>query len=177
MQNMENKIKAHNKKILHPPKQEIKTECNCRDKESCPLDGNCREKAIIYECTVLTTGQNNKEQKYIGATEGEVKQRVGAHRTSFNDGKYRTSSELSKYIWGLKQTNQQYQLKWKIIDKSYPYINGSKRCNLCTTEKLHIINANDKSTINKRSELISKCRHENKFYLRNYNKPRKKTQH
>ena len=66
-------------------------------------------------------------------------------------------------------------MKWKIIDKSHPYKNGSKRCNLCITEKLHIINADETNSINKRSELISKCRHENKFYLRNYKTSRKKT--
>ena len=45
--------------------------------------------------------------------------------------------------------------------------NISKRCDLCLTEKLMIITANPDRILNKRSELISKCRHENKFYLRN----------
>ena len=34
-------------------------------------------------------------------------------------------------------------------------------------EKLMIINSKPDDLLNKRSELISKCRHENKFYLRN----------
>ena len=34
-------------------------------------------------------------------------------------------------------------------------------------EKLMIINSKPDELLNKRSELISKCRHENKFYLRN----------
>ena len=177
MQNMESKIKTHNRNILHPSQKEPNIECNCRNKEHCPLDGNCREKAIIYECTVSSIDENNEEKKYIGATEGEAKQRVATHGTSFNDEKYRTSSELSKYIWELKEKSAEYSLKWKIIDKSKPYTNGSKQCNLCTTEKLYIINADEKTIINKRSELISKCRHENKFYLRNYKSPRKKTTH
>ena len=43
----------------------------------------------------------------------------------------------------------------------------NKRCDLCLTEKVMIITANPDRILNKRSELISKCRHENKFYLRN----------
>jgi len=40
-------------------------------------------------------------------------------------------------------------------------------CNLCLMEKLCILSA-DKSTLhNKRSELITKCRHENKFFAAN----------
>ena len=41
------------------------------------------------------------------------------------------------------------------------------KCNFCLTEKFHIIKTS-LELINKRSELISKCRHENKFYLMNF---------
>ena len=71
MENMEAKIK-HNKKILHPVKNETNAECNCRNKESCPFDGNCRLKSVIYECTVIT-GATNEDKSYKGATEGEAK--------------------------------------------------------------------------------------------------------
>ena len=39
---------------------------------------------------------------------------------------------------------------------------------LCITEKLHILKADKSYLLNKRSELISKCRHENKFHLINF---------
>ena len=48
------------------------------------------------------------------------------------------------------------------------YSNQSKRCHLCLTENLYLIRAKKASLLNKRSELISKCRHENKFYLANF---------
>ena len=38
---------------------------------------------------------------------------------------------------------------------------------LCLAEKLHIIKRSNNNVLNKRSELVSKCRHENKFYLGN----------
>ena len=75
---------------------------------------------------------------------------------------------LSKYIWKLKNENKTYTLKWRIMKKSQAYRNGAKKCNLCLTEKLLIISGNPSKLFNKRSELISKCRHENKFYVKNY---------
>ena len=45
----------------------------------------------------------------------------------------------------------------------------SKSCNLCLPEKLLLCNFSDKSRlINKRLDLLSKCRHENKYMLKNY---------
>ena len=41
-------------------------------------------------------------------------------------------------------------------------------CNLCLAEKLEIIKADKKRLLNKRTELVSKCRHENRFYLCNF---------
>ena len=54
-----------------------------------------------------------------------------------------------------------------IFDHASSYRNGSKSCNLCLTEKFHIITSK-LPLLNKRSELISKCRHVNKFLLSNY---------
>ena len=51
--NMADIFLAHNKKLLksHNGKSEFKP-CNCRYKPSCPLNGNCRDKAIVYQATV-----------------------------------------------------------------------------------------------------------------------------
>ena len=66
----------------------------------------------------------------------------------------------------LRDNNEDFNIKWTIISRARPYNNISKRCDPCLTEKLMIITANPDRTLNKRSELISKCRHEKKFYLR-----------
>ena len=108
---------------------------------------------------------------YIGVTENSFKDRLYKHRNSFKHENKINSTELSKHIWVLKKqgiTNP--VIKWSIIDYAKPYINGSKRCNLCLTEKYHIINSPLK-LLNKRSELVSKCRHENKYYFNNYKIP------
>ena len=60
-------------------------------------------------------------------------------------------------------------LVWCIAKKIPPYSNISKKCLLCLHEKLEIINyPQPEELLNKRSELISKCWHVNKFLLRNY---------
>ena len=106
--------------------------------------------------------------KYIGLTENTFKQRYFNHVQSFKNPKYENSTELSKYIWQLKRNNDNFNIKWSIIQRSQAYSNKTKRCNLCLTEKLSILNADKAKTLNKRSELVSKCRHENKYYLSNF---------
>ena len=44
----------------------------------------------------------------------------------------------------------------------------AKRCELCLTEKLIIAKADPKTLLNKTSEIISKCRHHNKFTLKRF---------
>ena len=46
----------------------------------------------------------------------------------------------------------------------------TKRCSLCLHEKLAIITyPYPDELLNRRSELVTKCRHENKFLLKNFN--------
>ena len=48
------------------------------------------------------------------------------------------------------------------------YNQSSKRCLLCLNEKLAIALHGDDNMLNIRSEVISKCRHRNKYMLANY---------
>ena len=50
--------------------------------------------------------------------------------------------------------------------KTFAYTSGAKRCNLCLAEKLAILQADQRTLLNKRSEFVSKCRHRNKFKLK-----------
>ena len=47
-----------------------------------------------------------------------------------------------------------------------PYICGTRKCDLCLCEKLLIARANSATLLNNRDELVSKCRHMNKFTLK-----------
>ena len=103
---------------------------------------------------LVSTEQETKT--YISMTENEFKFRFNNHKMSFKHKKHATKTALSKYIWDLKEKHCAYSINWSILKLSCN--SGSNNCNLC------ILNADKLFLLNKRSELISKCRHDNKFY-------------
>ena len=61
-------------------------------------------------------------------------------------------------------------LIWKVLRTARTYSNITKRCSLCLHEKLAIITyPYPDELLNRRSELVTKCRHENKFLLKSFN--------
>ena len=164
---MSSMIKSHNKKVINKDVKESKS-CNCRVKSECPLNGQCQVTDIIYKCTVLSPDKPNKV--YLGTAEGDFKKRFYNHRKSFNNEGSANDTTPSKYISALKETsNSSPILVWSIAKKVPPHSNITKKCLLCLHEKPEIINYPEQNKLlNKRYELISKCRHANKFLLRNY---------
>ena len=77
---------------------------------------------------------------------------------SFKNIKKRNATELSKTFWNAKKSGLNLTINWKIINQVISYKPEQKCCNLCFTEKLEILLANQ-PTLNKRSELTGKCRH------------------
>ena len=81
--------------------------------------------------------------------------------------KYQHVTELAKHIWQLKNNNFNYSIKWSIASKVYGNDN-SLSCKLCLMEKYRIMKYfDDPNLFNKKSELINKCRHQNKTLLMN----------
>ena len=111
MPNVKNAIDAHNKAQLKKPAAEPPKNCNCRDKPNCSLNGECRAKSIVYQASVTTprTGPNNTNnchsETYVGLTDTEFKLRYANHKQSFSNQRLRNATELSKYIWSLKEKN------------------------------------------------------------------------
>ena len=89
------------------------------------------------------------------------------HTASFRHAKHKNSTKLSKHIWTIKNDNIDYSISWRILSSNSPYNSSSKRCNLCLKEKFLIIYRPNLSSLNKRNELISSCRHRNKALLTN----------
>ena len=81
------------------------------------LKGHYLDKGVIYEATVKS---ETETKKYVGLTEGTFKRRLYGHRQSINNNSLKNSTELSKYIWHLKEKNEEYDLSWDIIDKTHP---------------------------------------------------------
>ena len=76
-------------------------------------------------------------------------------------------TELSKVVWNAKGAGETPLIECSIVKRVPPYQCGSKICQLCLAEKMSILQADKKNLLNKRSELVSKCRHINKFLLKN----------
>ena len=137
--------------------------CNCRDKASCPMDGNCLQKCFVYQAQVDSA---NSRKYYLGMSKDEFKTRYNNHAMSSRNKGHEKRTELSKFVWELKDKGEDFTIKWSVAAKASPYICDSKRCDLCLTEKLLIAKADPRTLLNKRSEIVSKCRHRNKFTLK-----------
>ena len=156
-------IAAHNSKVLAPrpvSNTPIRT-CNCRRNAVCPLDGKCLTECFVYKASVLVP--NKPTMVYYGTAEGTFKSRLYNHNKSFKFPRYSKDTELSKYLWELREQNLDARIRWEIAQRAAPYQCGSRRCDLCLTEKTLIALANPKFLLNKRSELVSSCLHRRKY--------------
>ena len=164
MPNIGTIISGHNKQLLHPRQETYG--CNCRKKLECPMQGKCLTPSLIYEAEI--TNDTDGDQKiYIGACETTFKERYRNHIKDMKHRKYIKSTELSKYVWSLKDEGKNPSMRWRII-KTIRSKTRLNYCKLCLSEKLILINSlDDPNILNSKSEFISKCRHDNKFMIKN----------
>jgi len=171
MPNIQSKISSHNKYILASTHDTTDSRtCNCRKPEDCPLSGQCLTKSIVYQATVKSA-DNKPDETYIGLTANTFKTRFNGHTASFKHTNKRQSTELSKYIWKLKEGNIGYTINWQIVRRAKSYDNITNTCSLCLWEKYFIINKPHMASLNKRNELVSSCRHRAKYKLANIKSP------
>ena len=120
---------------------------------------------IVYQADVRNN-TNDQKKFYLGVPETPFKERFRNHKKEFTHKKYRNSTELSKYIWQLKDANITPIVTWKVVAKVFSDTKINF-CKLCLTEKVFIINAlNDSQLLNKKSELINTCRHQNNLLFK-----------
>ena len=74
--NVKNFIKQHNSSITKSGTNTTKKDCNYRNRDNCPLDGNYLVECIVYEATVSTTNQTNT---YFGSADEDFKSRYNSH--------------------------------------------------------------------------------------------------
>ena len=141
----------------------IVKECNCRGgSKKCPLGGFCQEEEIVYKAEVKT---DDKSHSYIGLTATTFKERYANHTSSFNNISKQYSTNLSKYIWDLKEKKKKFEISWAKVGKAQAYNPISKYCRLCILEKTMILNADKRTSLNRRTELMNKCPQTRKFLL------------
>ena len=155
----------HNKNILGKKPSIDTSTCNCRKKDDCLLNGQCQIGEVVYKSTLTSNQQNYKDKKYFGIAEESFKGRLYNHNLSFRNEFYKNDTELSKELWQIKMKNYTPKITWRIIRKCPPYNYNSRKCYLCLNEKLEIALYEGENLLNKKTELISKCCHQNKFML------------
>ena len=91
------------------------------------------------------------------------------HKLSFTHPQIQTEQHTVKIHMGFQNSRNHAQSLLGYCQISPSLQQHHQRCLLCLTEKLSIISfENQKDLLNNRSELLSKCRHQNKFLLSNF---------
>ena len=159
-------IASHNRRIIQSTSNNHG--CNCRNRGECPPDNKCLTANILFKAVVSTPSKPDK--KYFGIAETSIKDRFRNHTRDFRHKKYINSTELSKYMWKLKDEKITATIKWTIMS----IVHGTPKsgvCKLCLTEKFWLLkHFNDEHLLNKKSEFTSKCRHENKLLVKSIEK-------
>ena len=70
---------------------------------------------------------------------------------SFRNISQINNTELSKYLWTSKANGTDYHLKWNIKLHASRYKCGTRRCDLCLTEKNDYCSSRPKSSIEQKN--------------------------
>ena len=159
--NMAAIISSHNARVLSPEPTNDAPLCNCQTPSDCPLDNKCLTESVVYKASV--SAPPNPVRHYYGLTEGAFKTRYTQHKNSFAHRKNMNKTELAKHVWDLKDNNVVYNIKWSIVQRAAPYKCGTRKCDVCLSEKMVIATSNPTTKLNTRAEIVSTCRHRAKF--------------
>ena len=142
MPDMKSYTYMHNHKVLNDKSNETGiNNCNCRNKDTCPLPKSCQTKCIVYQANIDCDIAGYKQKCYLGSCETTFKDRFGNHKPP--------------------------KITWKIIRICRSYNPNSKRCLLCLNEKYEIATYKGDNLLNKRTEIINTCKHRSKYKLAN----------
>ena len=109
---------------------------------------------------------------YFGLTGHTFKERYRNHKYDLAHRESKGTT-LSNKVWQLRDANKKFTIKWSIIDRAYPRAAGAKSCDLCSAERMHIAMGSRGFKrlpegcilLNKRQEIMAKCRHKRKYTL------------
>ena len=166
MPNIKSAVNSHNRKILHPPVNNQNKTCNCIKKIDCPLQGKCLNENTLYQADI--SSENFQTKIYYGTSETKFKIRYSNHKKSFSYEKHKSDTQLSNELRKVKASKEKPVLVWKILGQYQPYNVNTKRCVPCLNEKLQIAIYIRNNMLNKRTEVISKCWHRNKYAVASY---------
>ena len=148
--------------------------CNClaANKANCPLEGFCNihpdgrpVKEVVYSAKVTACDANNEPvqdpppETYGGSTAANFKTRWYAHNGDFRKPEKRTATRLSNHVWSLKDQNQNFKIKWKILAFAKSFVSTKQICRLCLTEVYIIQHNPEDASLNRRNEFYNYCKH------------------
>ena len=103
-------INSHYKKILRQEEMvSPKPHCNCRVKESCPLNLDCLQSSVVCGCKIISNGTAEDSPHYIDLTENTFK-----HKNSFKYETKNNSTEHSNYVRDKQKEREETSFKWYI---------------------------------------------------------------
>ena len=83
--------------------------------------------------------QSTMKKRYISdLLQHLLIKRFGNHKKDFNHKQHSKNTELSKYIWSLKDAKIPCNIKWLIMERVY-WKTKIECCPLCLAENLHLI--------------------------------------
>ena len=124
----------------------------------------------MYDRNSSLQGHNknnsNTSAIYYGSTEGPFKTRYNGHKSNFNSTNNKNATVLSTFVHKEINNGQTPTVSWSIAKKTKKYSAGTRKCDLCLSEKLIILRSKEHKMINHRTELMAKCRHSTKHKLK-----------
>ena len=190
MPNMKKIITSHNRRLTDPKEEIELKDCDrkgkCRD-ECFEVREKCQSRCTIYQArrqyetphASIPALKIPKKKVYTGLTSNKLRERYNHHHWTFTNEKNNPfnppaerndklqNTSLSTHIWKLKNRRIEYDIKWNIIKQAPVYSKESGGCNLCLEEKTSIMFADKKTSLNKRTEIMQKCRHREDHLLKN----------
>ena len=130
------------------------------------MRGACHTENVLYYARISCDDETYEPKLYKGICETTFKNRYANHKKSFNAEKSKNDTKLSTEYWKLANKNLHPRISWSIKGNYKSYNPSLKRCSLCLHEKLEIVDDPEDILLNKRSEVISQCRHRNKYKLK-----------
>ena len=164
MNNVQQIINSHNKTILTSAAENNSKLCKCREKNSCPINGKCLQKGVVYKATVVQKHTNQKDA-YIGITENEFKTRYKQHTSSFRLPHKKFTTTLSEHVWNLKTITSSTALHGRLLKTATPTVLHRRSVTFALPKKYFILTG--KPTLNKRREIFAQCPHRKKHLLQN----------
>ena len=148
-------------------------EYRCRSAISIKLFCNCIEIALRHErspVNLLPVFGTFFPKNFFGGLLLIDRQpsKANLYISSFPTSHYKRCFVRCFYLTDWEKFFKRHQLDRKMEHRGlcFNIRCGSRKCDIYLTDKYLIARANQKNLLNKRTELISKCRHKNKFILK-----------